>query len=63
MLDVGLGHLLISVRATIRAVVQLAAGCNASILETVFDMHNAELNETMGQAQSKHFLPVTSYAQ
>jgi len=45
MLDMGLG--LISATTSPG---NLATCCSDSNLETAFDMHNAELNETMGQA-------------
>ena len=54
MRHMGLGPLVLSATAP-RAYATYAASCSASNLESVFDLHYAELNETMGLAQGKHF--------
>jgi len=56
MLHIGFGPLVLS--ATTSPYATYAACCSCSYvfnLELVFDLHPAELNETMGLAQDKQF--------
>jgi len=53
MLHMGLGPLVLS--ATTSPYVTYAVCCNAFSLESIFNLHHAELNETIGLAQDKQF--------
>jgi len=60
MLHMGLEPLVLS--ATTSRHATYAACSNASNLESIFDLHHAELNETMGLAQGKQFWKQSQHA-
>jgi len=60
MLHMALGPRVFS--ATSPYATYAAACCNASNLESIFDLHHAELNETMGLAQGKQLFRQRSTA-